>query len=55
MHPFFDEKEYFAGAYENSLFVIKVSKNSLNTNEAVINNIIIYLIKLLIILIKYLI
>ncbi len=36
MHPFFDEKEYFAGAYENNLFVIKVSKNTLNINEAVI-------------------
>ena len=35
MHPFFDEKEYFAGAYENNLFVIKVSKNTLNINEAV--------------------
>jgi hypothetical protein len=37
MHPFFDEKEYFAGAYENNLFVIKVSKNTLNINEAVKN------------------
>ncbi len=35
MHPFFDEKEYFAGAYENNLFIIKVSKNTLNINEAV--------------------
>ena len=30
MHPFFDEKEYFAGAYENNLFLMKVSKNSIN-------------------------
>ena len=36
MHPFFDEKEYLAGAYENNLFVLKVSKNILNINEAVI-------------------
>ena len=34
MHPFFDEKEYFAGAYENNIFVLKVSKNSININEA---------------------
>jgi WD40 repeat protein len=34
MHPFFDEKEYLAGAYENNLFILKVSKNELNINEA---------------------
>lgn len=34
MHPFFDEKEYFAGAYENNLFICKVSKNVLNINDA---------------------
>jgi hypothetical protein len=37
MHPFFDEKEYFAGASENRLFVLKVSKNNLNIGEAVRN------------------
>jgi WD40 repeat protein len=34
MHPFFDEKEYFAGTYENNIFVLKVSKNLLNINES---------------------
>jgi WD40 repeat protein len=34
MHPFFDEKEYLAGAYENNIFILKVSKNELNINEA---------------------
>jgi WD40 repeat protein len=34
MHPFFDEKEYLAGAYENNIFVLKVSKNELNIVEA---------------------
>ena len=34
MHPFFDEKENFAAAYENNIFVLKVSKNILDTKAS---------------------
>lgn len=37
MHPFFDEKEYFAGSFEKSILIYKVSKNSLNEERNYFN------------------